>query len=137
MNRYQPIVIWTAVLTWGFHESALFSAEPGQTAAREIESGLVRYVWTVNSPDSCHWEQAFAGLGRVLGNKLDHELCSGQAMILAKPAEDYGLPILAGVIPLELRTVKPIPDSANNSKIPEDVRRYRRAKMRRSKASRM
>ena len=21
---------------------------------------LVRFVWTINSPDSCHWEQAFS-----------------------------------------------------------------------------
>jgi hypothetical protein len=40
-------------------------------------------------------------------------------------AEDYGLPVWAGVIPLEFRAAEPIVDHAEEIQMPEYVRRYR------------
>lgn len=41
-------------------------------------------------------------------------------------AEDYNLPIWAGVIPLELKAAEPIPDAADAIPMPEYLRGFRR-----------
>jgi nitroimidazol reductase NimA-like FMN-containing flavoprotein (pyridoxamine 5'-phosphate oxidase superfamily) len=38
--------------------------------------------------------------------------------------DDYGLPIWAGVMPLELKPAEPIPDSRNDAPLPDYARRY-------------
>jgi nitroimidazol reductase NimA-like FMN-containing flavoprotein (pyridoxamine 5'-phosphate oxidase superfamily) len=45
----------------------------------------------------------------------------------ADDAEDYGLPVWAGVIPLELRSTEPIGDQAEGIPTPDYVRQYRSA----------
>ena len=41
-------------------------------------------------------------------------------------AEDYSLPVWAGVVPLEMKATEPIADSTDAIPMPEYVRRYRR-----------
>lgn len=99
--------------------------DPGArlTALRTISEHLIAGRWAEVRPPSEKELQATA--------VLEFTVEDASAKVRTGPpkddAEDYGLPIWAGVIPLQLMAAEPVADDCQSTPMPEYVRRYRRA----------